>query len=287
MFPSRALSWLSPHPAPAPRPSTSSTNTARRSKACSHSAEFVASLTDDAGEGTMVDYSRVALFKDGYHPLMDGNDQPYTHMDAPWGAQADPRVMWKLRDADPREVSVDEVEVPSLTSHPDQVELELPPELGIQAHYTSWGSFQVTAPEGSLVPSERFYFAGPSQPESQETLEGDDVLAFYVLDAEATPRFKVCLVDRYHVWVGLGARQVNTIRWLWTEVDDLDTPVVLLLTDAQSADQAARIVDPSSGPSFELDGDLERIRSAVETNLGPLGIPERLQGWLDRLDDAR
>lgn len=247
---------------------------------------IVASMTDDAGEGSKVDYSRVALFKDGYHPFMDGIDQPYTHMDAPWGHRPDPRVMWTHRDAAPRTVNVVETECVR-PSDEDGTQLETPEALPLAVEFFHGDkSFHVTALEGLLIPSPRFYFAGTSG-EPRLELRGEEALAFYVVSEDGTSRFKVCLVDRHQMWVGLASRRTDTLRWLWAEVDDLEAPVVLQLSEAVQADQLARIVNPQSGPSFEVDGDLDRIRSAVVNHLGPLGIPDRLQGWLDRLDDAR
>ncbi len=245
---------------------------------------IVASMTSNAGEATKVDYARVALFKDGYHPFIDGIDQPFKYMDAPWGDRPEPRVMWSFRDSDPRLVHVAEFEC-LRPSGVDGTRLELPSELPLTVDFFHEDkSFRVTALEGGLIPSSRFYFAGAATTATHDQLRGEEVLAFYVLGDDGTPRFKVCLVDRYPMWVGIGSRRTDTLRWLWTEVDDLTTPVVLQLTEEERALHVDRIVDPSPGPSFELDGDPERIRIALETHLTPLDIPERLQSWLERID---
>ena len=247
---------------------------------------IVASMSDEVGEATKVDSSRVALFKDGYYPLIGGIDHPFTYIDAPWGHRPDPRVLWSHREAEPRHVNVLEVECVR-PSDDDGTRLTTPGELPLTVDFFHEDeSFLVTATEGALIPSERFYFVGPSTDEQREELRAVKVLSFYVLADDGTPRFKVCLVDRYHMWVGLASRRTDTLRWLWTEVDDLTTPVVLKLDDQERSYQIARIVDPAPGPSFQLDGDPDRIRSAVETHLAPLGIPERLQTWLDRIDGA-
>tara|TARA_R110002126_G_scaffold1402_13_gene8025 strand:+ start:5596 stop:6504 length:909 start_codon:yes stop_codon:yes gene_type:complete len=248
---------------------------------------IVASMTSEAGEGTAVEGKGVALFRDGYHPIIHSLDQPYAYMDAPWGLEPGPLVLWELRDAEPRVVNVEEVDVLRPTSAGHRVELEPPSGLELEVLYHPSSGFQVTALAGSLIPSDRFYFAGPSRADSQTELEGRSTLAFYVLSQDGEPRFKVGLVDHHFMWVGLGARRTNVIRWLWTEVDDLETPVVLKLTDEEHELHVGRIVDPRPGPSFELDGDPDRVRAAMETHLTPLGIPERLQGWLERVHRAR
>ena len=248
---------------------------------------IVASMTDDTGEATKVDLARVALFKDGYHPFIDGVDQPFAYMDAPFADRPDPRVMWSSHDTDPRHVHVTELEC-LRPAGDDGTRLESPSELPLAVDFFHEDrSFRVQALGGALIPSSRFYFAGASTKATHDRLRGVEALAFYVVADDGSPRFKVCLVDRHQMWTGIGSRRTDTLRWLWTEVDDLTTPVVLQLTDQERALHVDRIVDPRPGPSFRLDGDPDRIRAAVETQLAPLGIPERRQSWLERIDKGR